>query len=78
LLPKSHQTGDELFFDYGVKDEDINWANADASKIAIKLQDGTLAHNNLMHTESGHLLCHWFVLFNTLVADLGPSSTSNE
>ena len=31
-----------------------------------------------MHTQSGHLLCHWFVLFKTHVADLGPLSTSNE
>jgi len=28
------------FFDYGVRDKDIKWANADASKIVIKLQDG--------------------------------------
>jgi len=41
VAKKAIKQGDELFFDYGVKDQDINWANADASKIAIKLQDGT-------------------------------------
>jgi len=30
----------DLFFDYGIRDKDIAWANADAKKMAKMLQDG--------------------------------------
>ncbi|XP_065919567.1 uncharacterized protein [Dysidea avara] len=39
---KMIQKGDELFFNYHIKDKDIEWRNADAKKIGTTLQDADL------------------------------------
>jgi len=40
VAKRNIKKGEELFFDYGIRDKDIAWANADATKMAKVLQDG--------------------------------------
>jgi len=37
---KSIQKGEELFFNYCIKDKDLEWLKTDAKKIASTIQDG--------------------------------------
>ena len=47
---KMIQKGDELFFNYHIKDKDIEWRNADAKKIGTTLQDGKCKNKEITYT----------------------------